>query len=384
MEQSRSSGRASRSAVLLSTLLATALVMVACQEASVDTTTTQGGTETTQDEATDTTQAGSETTQGGATETTADSGASEDDLIRATFRTNWIADGTDSTIGHLGLDKGFFQDQGLLVQIQLGRGSLEAVQLASAGSIDFGSAEGATVIQAITQGAPIKVVAATSAAGPSGILCMEEAGVTEPADLEGKTVGIPTESSVFQMWPAFVNAAGIDGDAVTVTNIQSSALITTMTQGAVDCVGLWPASDALALEKEGIATTYLLYSDYGVVLHGPGIIANLSVIEEKPDLVRSFVAAWVESLEYTAEHPDEAAAAVAKYYPDDIADVDFQATDIALFLDKKDTPETEGQQWGWMSEQDWEITQNLLVEYGDLESTVPVDQIFTNEFLPGA
>ena len=46
------------------------------------------------------------------------------------------------------------------------------------------------------------------------------------------------------------------------------------------------------------------------------------------------------------------------------------------------SPATEGEPIGWGALSDWESTERLLKQYGNLETDKPASAIFTNDYLP--
>lgn len=41
-----------------------------------------------------------------------------------------------------------------------------------------------------------------------------------------------------------------------------------------------------------------------------------------------------------------------------------------------------GKPLGWMAKKDWEDTQEIMLEYGEMKKRLPVEEFYANEFIP--
>jgi hypothetical protein len=55
---------------------------------------------------------------------------------------------------------------------------------------------------------------------------------------------------------------------------------------------------------------------------------------------------------------------------------------LELIRDHSVTDNTKGHALGWMAEQDWQATVDLMTEYLGLKDAPSLDRIYTNDFLP--
>ena len=54
---------------------------------------------------------------------------------------------------------------------------------------------------------------------PFAVVGRKSLGITEPMDLEGRTLGAPEADGAYAQWPIFVAANGIDASKVTIENV---------------------------------------------------------------------------------------------------------------------------------------------------------------------
>src|SRR5689334_1821212 len=78
-------------------------------------------------------------------------------LEKASLRLNWLIYGFHSPF-YLGVVKGYYQAEGIDLEIGEGKGSASAVQVVGAKGDTFGLSDGASIINGISKGAPIRAV----------------------------------------------------------------------------------------------------------------------------------------------------------------------------------------------------------------------------------
>ena len=87
-------------------------------------------------------------------------------------------------------EKGFFEEEGLDVDIQHSSGGSQHIQLLMAGQVQFTTADAANVLQRIADpGLPLVAIALIGQTGQQGWVTLAGSGLDDPADWKGKTVG---------------------------------------------------------------------------------------------------------------------------------------------------------------------------------------------------
>src|SRR3978361_1404854 len=111
---------------------------------------------------------------------------------------------TQSTVGglprpdtaalYLGVDKGYFKDEGLDVTVQSTTGGAVAVPGVVSGDYDFAFGNYVSGMVARDKGIDIKYVTnattATTTGGFQAVVCPQDSPIQSPADLAGKTVSV--------------------------------------------------------------------------------------------------------------------------------------------------------------------------------------------------
>ncbi|MEU4562743.1 ABC transporter substrate-binding protein [Actinoplanes sp. NPDC023936] len=259
---------------------------------------------------------------------TEDSPATDADEI--TYLTAFGAVGRDA-FAWVAQEKGYFRDAGLDVTIRLGAATGENVKVLSAGQAQFANLDmtGTWILAGTGQAPDIRTFAAVHQQTLVSIIALEGAGITEPRDLEGRTLGAATGSVNQLLFPAYAKLAGIDASRVKWVNAAPAQLPALLASGRVDALSTFLIG-ARGIEKAagGKKTVVLPYSAFLAGLYGNGLVTTTAVIEKDPDLVRRFRDAALRGLRYTMEHPDEAAQILKKAQP--AADVTAAVGEITL------------------------------------------------------
>ena len=278
------------------------------------------------------------------------------------------------------LEKGFYREAGLDVEIVRGSGSADAIRAVAAGRAPLGFADtGTLVVSRTSHGLPVKVVAVVYNRAPHCIFCLEDAGVRVPKDLEGKKIATPPGSASTTMFPAFVRATGVDPNKITRVAVDTSALPAVLASRQVDCVSLFYVAQPL-LERRLAPKkiTRLLYADAGLQFYSNGIIVGDSVLKENPDLVRRFVAATVRGLESAFADPAEAGRIMNKYHPQ--IEPPLGQAEIEIVRELAVTPLTRAHGLGYIDPKKMEQTRDVVVEAFNLPQRIPVEDLYAPGF----
>lgn len=212
------------------------------------------------------------------------------------------------------LDKGYYKEAGLDVEIVRGQGSTDAVKQVAAGAAQIGFADAASVILArANDQVPVKLVSMIYADPPHSIFTLEGSGINEPKDLEGRTIADSASSSLPKLFPAYAKAAKIDAEKVNWAFVSSDAIAATLALGHADAVTYYSISEALLQKSVGSRKLVrLTFAEAGMDFYSNGIISNDEFIESNPDVVRRFVKATLRALDDAINNPEEAAEILHK------------------------------------------------------------------------
>jgi NitT/TauT family transport system substrate-binding protein len=207
----------------------------------------------------------------------------------------------------VGIAEGFFQREGLEVEVIAFNGAAKMQQGMVAGAIDFSLGSGSSMIN-ILKGVPSVCIAETTSAPVEvGILVPYDSPAKTVDDLKGKKFGVTTTGSVTE-WMVFelarvkgwgrggVSTVGIGGDPAPTGSLRSHLVDAVVTE----------TSTAFAIEPQKIGRLLLPCSDYVTDFIMHVIYASQRIADQQPDVVRGFLRGWFAAAAFMHENRAEA------------------------------------------------------------------------------
>lgn len=310
-------------------------------------------------------------------------GTAAEAMDKVVLRTNWLFYGSHS-IFFLGIDKGFYAEEGIDVVVKQGNGSGNAVRLVANGDSDFAYASAVTMLNLAAQGAPVVAVATIDAKGTDAVLINPDSGLKTFKDLEGHAVLTTAGAGVNTLFPVAAKNAGADPDKIRLTNVAESALVSSYLQGlAPAMLGGMDDKPAEIKANGGKQPLILNYADYGVDQPGYAIVARKAMVEENPDLVRRFVKATLKSVEAARADPDEAIRALINWSAS-VEDQKAQAREVLdVTLSILYSANNKENVLGLNVPEDWDSALAILKQYKELQTDQPASAFYTNAFVQG-
>lgn len=242
----------------------------------------------------------------------------------------------------LGIDKGYFADHGIELELVMGQSSAAQLPAVNSGGLDFVLASPTTPLVATAQGLDLKIVAGYAENRPHivtdsvAVLVGKGSPITSAKDLEGKTVAINALGSIGEIGiKEAVEKDGGDPSKVTFVQLGFDQVGAQLASGEIDA-GM--AGPPFMQQIQGAGGTVV--SDF-IQAAGLGgaelvIVSGGKLIEKDAQLVEDFVAALDETLDYAEEHIDEVRDQLPKVIGTDpavAAKTDFIAWDADLDVD---------------------------------------------------
>jgi len=109
----------------------------------------------------------------------------------------------------LGKARGYYDQEGIDLDVQEGRGSGVTVQAVAANTATFGYVDVPTMIKAAAKGAPVRAVGVALQVSPMSVMGFADKNIRAPKDIVGKTVAVTPGDSMSQIWPLFLKKTGI-------------------------------------------------------------------------------------------------------------------------------------------------------------------------------
>ena len=277
---------------------------------------------------------------------------------------------------YVSIEKGYFREAGIEIEFDYSF-ETDAVALVGADELQFAVVSGEQVLLARAQGLPVVYVAAWYRQYPVAVVAKAGEGITSPADLVGKRIGLPgLYGANYIGLEALLFSAGLSDADVTLDSIgynQVEALATDQVQA----VSVYAANEPVQLRAQGYEVNEIRVADY-VQLASNGLITNEKTLVENPELVRAMVAAFLQGLADTVADPDEAYELSKAHVPNlaeanEAVQKEVLARSIELW---------QAERPGFSDAQAWENMQATLLKMGLLAGGLEIEKAFTNEFVP--
>jgi NitT/TauT family transport system substrate-binding protein len=299
---------------------------------------------------------------------------------KVVFALNWFAVG-DHAAYWVALDRGYYRARGLEVELQNSKGSGDSLAKVDTGRADIGLADAVVVIPRIAQGARVKIVGAVFDLTPLNIWTRKDTGITKPKDLEGRTLAAPPGDAQRQLFPAFARMTGIDESKVRWLTIEPAAKFVALSEKRADAVPDYTTGQPFwekAVGKDNLVR--MPWSQYGFDTYSMSIIASERTINERPQVLRDFLAASYQGWRDVMENPKAALEIFKKRVPD--IDVSLIEPNLLLGLELMKTERYARHGLGWMERAKMCRTVEVINTYmPDMPRKVGCDEVFTNEFL---
>jgi len=273
---------------------------------------------------------------------------------------------------YVAADKGYFAEEQLSVEFDYSD-ETDGVSLVGAGELPFAIVSGEQVVLGRAQELPLVYILEWFQRFPIAVVSKAPAGIEEPADLAGRTVGLPGFfGASFVGYTGLLAAAGLPDTAVDAEEIGFTQ-VETLLADRVDAVVGYANNEPVQLRARGEEINVIHVADY-IDLVANGIVTNETTIAENPELVERFVRATLRGLADTLADPD-GAYEISKQYVEGLDDSRMNVLEASL-------PLWEAETLGYTEPESWEQTHAILLEMGLLDEPLPdLDILYTNRFV---
>lgn len=295
---------------------------------------------------------------------------------KATLSLDWVPN-TNHTGFYVALEKGWYDEQGLDLQIQIPSDPAAALKQVAFGNTEFGVSFQEEVTIARSNDIPVVSVAAIIQHNTSAFASRAETHIRRVRDVEGKrygSYGLPIERPILGQ---LMSCDGGDIDEVEFVDVGFDAFPALIGK-RVDLVWIFLAWDGIQAEIMGVdLSTLPLYGSCVPDYYTPVIIAGETTIENEPDLVRRFLAATARGYEYAIAHPEESAEILLRASPETEPEL---ARRSQAWLSPR--YQDDATHWGEQKLNVWNAFAEFMFKNELISTPIDAQTAFTNDFLP--
>jgi len=296
-----------------------------------------------------------------------------------TINVAYMPDMNGATPIVIGEEKGFFKEAGINVNAVKFLSGPPEFQAMASGDIDIAYiGPGATFLAAQGKGHIIDIV---SLGKSDMVFATKKSGIKEWKDLKGKTIGVPKGTSGEMVLNLGLERGGLKPSDVNIVNMDVAGAVSAYVAGKVDAVAIW-SPYTLEIEKQvgkenmvKLGDNSDFFPDY---IFPASWVVNPKFLQEKPELVESFLKAIAKTTDYKLKNKDEAVKMTAAYtqVPEESLRMQLDALE---WLDNKRVADAfkDGTAKKW-----YENLEKLFVQNGNLKEVTPADKfLMANPFL---
>jgi NitT/TauT family transport system substrate-binding protein len=208
----------------------------------------------------------------------------------------------------IGVQNGIFKKHGLDLEVSAFGGGPRLIQAMTGDSIDVGLDSGIDLALTV-KGAPVRGIASISAAPLD--LCVvvrPDLAITAAADLKGRKITTSSPSAL-TAWVVreLSRQQGWGPNGIELVTMLSQAAWPLLKTKEVDGISTDLGSGLMA-EKRAAGRVVVRFNEIIKDFHVYHVSATDRIVQTRPDLVKAFVAGWVESIAFARANKDKAIA----------------------------------------------------------------------------
>ncbi|MEM7335990.1 MAG: ABC transporter substrate-binding protein [Chloroflexota bacterium] len=273
---------------------------------------------------------------------------------------------------YVAVENGYFAEEGFEVEFDYSF-ETDGMALVGANELPFALVGGEQVVLARAQGLPVVYVLEWFQKYPIAVVSKADANIQTPADLNGRSVGIPGFfGATYVGYVGLLSANELTQDDVNASEIGFTQVESLLTDQVEAVVG-YGNNEPIQLAGQGEDINVLFVADF-IDMVATGLISNEETIAENPELVEGFTRAILRGLQDTIDDP-EAAFEISKNFVEGLEDERMPVLDASIEMWEAET-------LGVTEASSWEQTQQVLIDMGFLDGPVEnLEAAYTNEFV---
>ena len=306
-------------------------------------------------------------------------GAAAQDKV--TIMTDWSPHGMHAGL-HLAVQKGWFKDAGVNVEVLDGKGSVSTIRQVAAGKIDIGFAQLGAMAPAVANGLPVTSIMGFVRAGDNGLIVPIAGKYKTLKDLVGKKIVVPNGAATAPFLDAFFKAGGVSRSDIQVVNVDSQAMVATYGSGQVEGA-LSTVAFFAPIVSDTRPSTGILFADVGLRIPGYGLVVAKDAVDKRTDLLNKVVAVNKRVWDYIfSGKEDEAIDAMLAQRAGLRLDRKVMLGQLKMYMPLFATPATKGQPIGWQAESDWQDALKAMEQASMIKPGWKSADFYTNKFVP--
>ena len=306
------------------------------------------------------------------------SGKQEQEVELTTIQLNEVTRSVFYAPQYVAISKGFFEEEGLDIEITTGQGADKVMTAILAGQSDIGLCGPEASIYVYNEGKEdyVQVFAQLTRKDGSFLVSREKTDNFSWSDLKGKTVIPGRKGGVPYMTLEYVlkqNGINPSTDVILDDSINFDLMAGAFSAGTADYVTLFEPTASM-VEEAGKGYVVASVGEASGEIPYTAYCAKKSYIENNSPIIKGFTRAVYKGQQWVKENDARTVAeAIVDFFPD--TSVDDLEKSVQSYKDIEAWNEKP-----FLSEEAFNNLQTIMIEAGELEAQAPYDEIVNNYF----
>jgi NitT/TauT family transport system substrate-binding protein len=232
----------------------------------------------------------------------------------------WIVAAENAAAAAIGQQLSFFEQEGLTPVMKPFVTGTDLPNMMAAGQVKVATGSGSLGISVVAGGIKARVIAGhCDIAGNQGMVVRDGSGIVNPADMQGKKIGMTTGASITLGMRRFAQEQNLDISKITFVNGQPPDLVAAFGKGDVDGYAGWEpwltnteklggkkwlTGDKSFFSGQEKPNDYLLLHSYVVVME--------DYLQQNPNTIAALLRAFKKGTDFINQSPEKAVDLLAE------------------------------------------------------------------------
>jgi NitT/TauT family transport system substrate-binding protein len=289
---------------------------------------------------------------------------------------------------------GYFEEEGLSVEMIMTDGSTAAVQAVASGNADIAAPDAGSALAAVEGDTDMKMIGNVVQNYPWQMATLPNSDIEAPADLKGKKIGVISLASGSAPFArSYVEDAGLDPE----TDVEllpvgvGAQAAAALANGDVDVLALFGQA-YVNIEHEGTELKYLDNPAFFDSLKSLTFSVTNENLAAHSEVYEGYMRAAYKGLLFSTINPEAAMQMGYEVLPqlldgssqDERLEKDTESLAVWLESTAPDEGDPGDWEWGNVNSDEWEVTQDFTVSAGQLNSVLEESEFWDPSLLQAA
>lgn len=268
------------------------------------------------------------------------------------------------------------------LDVSLGEGAGAQAVLAGVvrGNDDVAIIPAPFALTAISNGAPVKIVALYQPTAPLAVVSMAGKPIRAPKDMLGKTIGVTIGDTVAQYLNVLCKKNQLDCSKIQTVTMDPQVRASQFLTGHVDALSSYATVDVPVIQnrlpEHGLVVMPL--APYGLSLPGMAVVVKASDVVARKAELSKFLQATSEAIAVAKADPAKATDMTRQAWPTSPEQKVIRGQIDATLAS---IPQPAGHETGWIEEGILRQALDLLASSGDITASMPIAAYYSNSLL---